>query len=153
MEEHSLTEEQLRARKEGKVEKPHWTTEEDECLIQYYPKAPREELLKAIPTRNFKNMVYRAGVLGIVRQFYEAETVPSNVAWQDIQVMLEYGVTEDQLWDEEGGKLIAWRWWSMPLGGNHDQIFLAQHPELRRFRVAGRRLHLQHYFRVRQRKT
>lgn len=110
MEEHSLTEEQLRARKEGKVEKPHWTTEEDECLIQYYPKAPREELLKAIPTRNFKNMVYRAGVLGIVRQFYEAETVPSNVAWQDIQVMLEYGVTEDQLWDEEGGKLIAWRW-------------------------------------------
>src|SRR5260370_24130592 len=54
---------------------------------QFYPKAPREELLKAIPTRNYRNMIYRAGVLGLVRQEHELETAPASVSWQDFQIM------------------------------------------------------------------
>ena len=109
MQEHSLTEEQLQAKKDGKLEKPHWTKEEDVLLSRYYPKASREELLQAIPTRNYRNMIYRAKVLGLVRHVHEQETAPSNASWQDLQVMQEYCVTEDQLWNEKGGKLIGWQ--------------------------------------------
>jgi hypothetical protein len=115
MQEHGLTEEQLRARKGDKVEKPHWTNDEDERLRLYYPKTPREELLKALPTRNYRTMIYRAGVLGLIRQVHELETVPVNVSWQDLQIMQASGLTEDQLWDgKEGGKLIEWHLWLKP---------------------------------------
>ncbi len=109
MQEHCLTEEQMRTKKEEKAEKPHWTKEEDNLLRQYYPKAPREELLKNIQNRNYRNMIYRAKVLGLVRQEHDVETISANISWQDLQIMREYSLTENQLWNEKGGKLIAWR--------------------------------------------
>lgn len=112
MEEQGLTEEQVRAMREEKGERPHWTGAEDELLRQFWPKAPREELLQAIPTRNYRNMIYRAGVLGLTRQVHEPETAPASVSLQDWQIMQHFGLTENWLWDRQGGKLIVWdeRW-------------------------------------------
>ena len=61
-----------------------WTKEEDEILEKYYQTVTRAELLRLLPARGYKSIVYRAMRKDIHRPHHDDEPgVPSLMCWQD----------------------------------------------------------------------
>jgi len=86
-----------------------WTEEEDALLRLHYATASREELMRMLPTRNTIAMATRAQKYELVRERrYLEPDVPTAFCWQDWQIMQKYGLTEEQLTCEKGGKSIMW---------------------------------------------
>jgi hypothetical protein len=86
-----------------------WTEEEDKLLREHYSTAPREELMKMLPTRNIRAMATRAYTYGLLREIREQEPdIPTTLCWRDYQIMQQYRLIERELSTEKGGKLIMW---------------------------------------------
>ncbi len=86
-----------------------WTDEEDEILRRHYATALREALLKMLPTRNTLAMTTRAQKFNLIREIrYLEPDIPTTFCWQDWEIMQQYGLTEEQLTSEKGGKSIEW---------------------------------------------
>lgn len=85
----------------------HWKPEEDDLLRYHWPHTPREELLMLFPTRSYGAMRDRARRIGVTRTKHILEDFPYTVCWQDMQVMQQYGVSEGDLRNEKGAKLIS----------------------------------------------
>jgi hypothetical protein len=78
-----------------------WTTEEVARLHALYPRASRNELLQAFPTRSF-TAITRKAITSSIRRLSDSEqsTIPNNTSLSDYQVIEKYGV--------QGGKRIQW---------------------------------------------
>ena len=86
-----------------------WTEEEDEVLKRHYPTTPREKLMGMLPTRNIRAMCTRAHKYNLKRVIYEQEPeIPTSFCLQDWQIMQQWGLTEEQLNSEKGGRFIRW---------------------------------------------
>ncbi len=84
-----------------------WTKEEDEILEKYYQTVTRAELLRLLPARGYKSIVYRAMRKDIHRPHHDDEPgVPSLMCWHDWMVMKECGITEQELRSFKGGRLV-----------------------------------------------
>jgi hypothetical protein len=64
-----------------------WRPEEDEYIKANYPEGDKQTMLEALPTRTW-NMIYqRALMLGIHRNVNTFNTIPQNVAVEDLNVI------------------------------------------------------------------
>lgn len=86
-----------------------WTAEEDELLGEQYPSATPEALLKMFPHRSPYGIKHRAVRLGIETEKPKlwGKMLAFSFSLQDYEIMEHYGLTEDELREEAGAKLIS----------------------------------------------
>ena len=87
----------------------NWTAEEDELLGEQYPSATPEALLKMFPHRSPYGIKHRALRLGLETEKPKpwGKMLGFPFSLQDYEIMERYGLTEDDLRDEAGAKLIS----------------------------------------------
>jgi len=87
-----------------------WTQEEADILVQHYPSATRQELMKLLPRRSGKAMKDYVGEhhLPLTRQGKKEDGVPYYVSLEDWNVMEQFGISEETLLCWDNVKLIAW---------------------------------------------
>ena len=86
----------------------HWKEEEDAILREHYPKAPRLELMRCLPTRSYTAMKGRASTLLVRRAIVEKGEFTWTFSLRDLQIMEQYDLTEEQLRQGEGANLLRW---------------------------------------------
>ena len=86
-----------------------WTAEEDELLGEHYPMATPQALLKMFPHRSPYGIKHRAVRLGLETEKPKpwGKMLGFSFSLQDYEIMERYGLTEDDLRDEAGAKLIS----------------------------------------------
>ena len=86
---------------------PNWQVEEDALLHDLYPRAPRSDILVALPRRSWTSCKARARVLHITRTSKEVGSfrLMETLAVEDIGVMETYGITPVQI---EAGQTAFW---------------------------------------------
>ncbi len=87
-----------------------WTTKEDDLLRKYYPTCSPEELLKIFSDRSPGSIKHRAVRLKIrtAKPKMWGEMFANSFSPKDYIIMEQYGLTETDLRDVAGAKLITW---------------------------------------------
>jgi DNA invertase Pin-like site-specific DNA recombinase len=98
-----------------------WTDAEKNMLRKLYASASRLEILQALPNRNWVALVHQAEELGIKRPRMDAQHIPDDLSWADMQLietMLFRGEHTHQYMAAANGALkavsvctIYWRMW------------------------------------------
>jgi hypothetical protein len=77
---------------------PVWTEEEKAILRNRYATAPQEELLQLLPLRTWQSIYQKAARIGLEREKRcRLDSNLDRLAIDDIQVMKEYGLTQEEL--------------------------------------------------------
>src|SRR6266852_38838 len=70
-----------------------WTTQEEELLIELYPKAPQTEFMQVLPYKTPGQIKKRAWELGVKRDYWHIEDTERfywTVSYKDLQIAAQY---------------------------------------------------------------
>jgi hypothetical protein len=101
----------------------HWKEEEDSILMRHYSSATREELLRLLPTRSYQAIKCRASSVGVRRAVIDKGELAYTFCLLDLEIMEQYGLSEEQLRQEEGANLLTWTASSPYSTTQHGQLF------------------------------
>lgn len=90
--------------------RPAWTEEEIETLKQFYPRADRLDVLKALPRRNWEAIVQQAIILKCRRSSWKNTSgIPESLCNLDAVLMNQLGLMQGQEEVDWNVCLTDWR--------------------------------------------
>jgi hypothetical protein len=91
----------------GGCPSPHWSTEEEAILREYYPSAPGKELMRLLPLRTLQSMKVHASYMGIRRDGKKKEGNVRIFCLRDLEIMELYNLEPEQYHWKEGSMVVT----------------------------------------------